>query len=166
MASISLTTEGLEGLLGKLNPAHVPGAVRAGLRAAALQMEIEAKDTATSIIYSKPEVGYKRTGLYRASLGAGHPQHLSKQGPDSVTFGTRVFYGRYLEDGTRPHVIRAKKPGGYLRFVRGGVVYYRRSVNHPGTAARKVLRTAVKNGQNRIRERFRAAVMEHAKKWA
>ncbi len=43
----------------------------------------------------------------------------------------------FILHGTRPHVIRAKKPGGMLRFYwwRKGRVVHFRSVHHPGTAA-------------------------------
>lgn len=40
---------------------------------------------------------------------------------------------RFLEWGTRPHVIRAKA-GGMLRFEIAGAVFFRKMVNHPGTA--------------------------------
>jgi hypothetical protein len=33
---------------------------------------------------------------------------------------------------TRPHVIKAKKKGGKLRFKINGEVFYRREVHHPG----------------------------------
>lgn len=50
-------------------------------------------------------------------------------------------YARAVENGSRPHVIRAKN-GGALRFVMNGRVMFRRSVNHPGTKPTKFLRTA------------------------
>ena len=42
---------------------------------------------------------------------------------------------KFLEGGTRPHVIRAKNTQA-LRFMVQGVVVFRRSVNHPGTKPR------------------------------
>lgn len=42
-------------------------------------------------------------------------------------------YAEPVIRGARPHIIRAKKPGGFLRFPdQGGVFIFRRSVNHPG----------------------------------
>ena len=37
-----------------------------------------------------------------------------------------------LNEGTRPHEIRARRKK-FLRFVQGGAVRFARSVNHPGT---------------------------------
>ena len=51
-------------------------------------------------------------------------------------------YARYVHDGTRPHIIRPKNPGGVLRFTMNGHVVFARSVNHPGTRARPFLRNA------------------------
>lgn len=49
-------------------------------------------------------------------------------------------YLGFEHDGTAPHIIRAKTRGrgkkrrpGYLRFMIGGRVTFRRSVKHPGT---------------------------------
>jgi hypothetical protein len=39
---------------------------------------------------------------------------------------------RYVIFGTRPHIIRARRPGGRLRFEVEGSVLYRRQVMHPG----------------------------------
>lgn len=39
----------------------------------------------------------------------------------------------YVVNGTRPHIIRPRRPGGVLRFTIGGRVVYARFVNHPGT---------------------------------
>lgn len=39
----------------------------------------------------------------------------------------------YLVNGTRPHMIFPRRPGGVLRFTVGGRVVYARFVNHPGT---------------------------------
>jgi len=47
-----------------------------------------------------------------------------------------VEYGEFVVQGTRPHVIRAKR-GGVLAFnwpKAGGVVFFAK-VNHPGTTA-------------------------------
>jgi hypothetical protein len=47
--------------------------------------------------------------------------------------------------GARPHVIRAKKPGGYLRFPdQGGVFIFRHSVNHPGSKPNPYWDTAMR----------------------
>jgi hypothetical protein len=43
-------------------------------------------------------------------------------------------YAASVIAGSRPHIIRAKNPNGYLRFPgRGGVFVFRKQVQHPGT---------------------------------
>lgn len=49
--------------------------------------------------------------------------------------------GRFLENGTKPHDIRAKS-GGMLRFVVNGSVRFARVVHHPGTAERPFMSQA------------------------
>lgn len=46
--------------------------------------------------------------------------------------GSNDRVARYLEYGTRPHVIRPRNARA-LRFVSGGRVVFARAVNHPGT---------------------------------
>jgi len=43
-------------------------------------------------------------------------------------------YSYFVHEGTAPHIIRARQ-GKALRFEIDGTVFYRRSVNHPGTEA-------------------------------
>ena len=58
-----------------------------------------------------------------------------------VTFP--VKYAQMVHDGTRPHIIRAKKKGKKLRFVVAGKVLYRPLVHHPGTKAQPFLTRAL-----------------------
>ena len=39
----------------------------------------------------------------------------------------------FVVNGTRPHIIRPRRPNGALRFTIGGRVVYAKFVNHPGT---------------------------------
>lgn len=39
----------------------------------------------------------------------------------------------YVVNGTRPHIIRPRRPDGALRFTVNGRVVYAKFVNHPGT---------------------------------
>jgi hypothetical protein len=57
-------------------------------------------------------------------------------------------YARYVIHGTKPHLIKPKKPGGYLRFywfkhAKWMVV---RHVNHPGTAANDFMIRGLRKG--------------------
>lgn len=53
--------------------------------------------------------------------------------------------GLFMEVGTRPHVIRPKKPDGWLRWVSGGKVHFAKVVHHPGTSAQPHLRPALED---------------------
>lgn len=55
-----------------------------------------------------------------------------------------VSYADAVHDGTRPHVIRPRRPGGVLRFRVGGQVVYAKFVNHPGTTGRPFLSQALR----------------------
>jgi hypothetical protein len=63
----------------------------------------------------------------------------------------RASYARYINDGTKPHTILPKTPGGLLRFVIGGRVVFARKVRHPGTAKRPVLENAGAAGSQAAR---------------
>lgn len=51
----------------------------------------------------------------------------------------------WVEEDTRPHIIRPKRAGGWLRFrLRGsGRAVYARMVRHPGTTGQHMLRRAL-----------------------
>jgi len=64
-------------------------------------------------------------------------------------FGLRGFVTaggatRFLEYGTRPHIIEAH--GSALRFVVNGTVLFRKSVKHPGTKPRPFMAEARERG--------------------
>lgn len=50
-----------------------------------------------------------------------------------------IGYGYWNHEGTRPHEIRPRIPGGVLRFRSRGMVVYATKVNHPGTSSTKFL---------------------------
>lgn len=50
----------------------------------------------------------------------------------------------YVTRGTRPHIIRPRRPGGVLRFTVNGQVVYARYVNHPGTRPNDFLKDALR----------------------
>lgn len=64
-----------------------------------------------------------------------------------------VPYAPFVEEDTRPHVIRPRKPGGVLRFKVGGQTVFARIVHHPGTKGQHFLGRAtrdvgISNGYN------------------
>jgi hypothetical protein len=158
--SLQITATGIDKVQALLNPAKFKRGMKAGLEAALLQTEAEAKDSATRIIYSAPERDYHRTGLYRASLGRGHSDNVRELHGDSAKFGSKLFYAPILEDGSKPHIIRAKS-AKVLANRRAGKVFGK-VVHHPGTRPRKVLEHAVKSGGVKIVNAYAKAL---AKSW-
>lgn len=60
---------------------------------------------------------------------------VQERGPYDYAVAIPEVPGRFLIEGTKPHIIRAKGRG-FLRFMgRGGGVVFARMVNHPGTKA-------------------------------
>ncbi len=158
--SLQITGTGFDAVQKLLDPKAFKKAQSAGMKAALLQTETEAKDSITTIIYQQPEKDYHRTGLARASLGAGHPQNVRQLNADSAKFGSRVFYFPILEDGSKPHIIRAKN-AKVLANKRTGKVFGK-VVHHPGTKPRKVLENAVRHGGTRIVNAYAKAL---SKSW-
>lgn len=71
-----------------------------------------------------------RTGRLRGSIRADPPRIFSLRG--SLTVGSDLEYAAAVNDGSRPHKIRARR-AKVLRFQVGGQVVFAKVVNHPGT---------------------------------
>lgn len=70
-----------------------------------------------------------RTGATRESI-TGEVKATTKGASGLIRAGENAIR---LNDGTPPHVIRARRAKA-LRFVGGGFPIFRKEVNHPGTA--------------------------------
>jgi hypothetical protein len=53
----------------------------------------------------------------------------------------------FVVNGTRPHIIRPRRPEGVLRFTVNGRVVYARYVNHPGTRPNRFLLEALREAR-------------------
>lgn len=81
------------------------------------------------------------TGRLRSSGSVHYSSLFSFRPKATIVFS--VDYARYVNDGTRPHVIRPKN-AKVLRFVVGGQVVFARVVHHPGTRANPFLDRALR----------------------
>jgi HK97 gp10 family phage protein len=81
------------------------------------------------------------TGRLRASIRVEARRTLTLR--SVYTIGSDVFYAPFVNDGTRPHIIRPRR-GQALRFTVGGRVVFARVVHHPGTRARPFLDQALR----------------------
>lgn len=96
-------------------------------------------DTTRKILNRSRVLTPVRTGNLRAS------QRMVMRVTRTAVIGqveTRVKYAHYVHDGTRPHIIRARRVST-LRFIWHGQVVFRRLVHHPGFKGRPFLRTAL-----------------------
>lgn len=53
--------------------------------------------------------------------------------PGTIEATVDTDYAQFVSEGTAPHKITARRPGGALRFQWRGQTVIVRSVNHPGT---------------------------------
>jgi len=91
--------------------------------------------------------GGRGSGYLRSKIGwqLGHDEiglYVDIASPARTRYGAP--YGLFCEVGTRPHVIRPRTPGGWLRWVdSSGKVRFAKEVHHPGTRAQPHLRPAL-----------------------
>lgn len=57
---------------------------------------------------------------------------VEPDGPGRYKVVSTNPHSQLVLNGSRPHKIRPRRRGGYLRFVVDGRVVYAREVNHPG----------------------------------
>lgn len=81
------------------------------------------------------------TGRLRASIRIESRRTLTLR--SVYTIGSDVEYAKYVNDGTRPHIIRPRRAKA-LRFRVGGRIVYASVVHHPGTKARPFLDDALR----------------------
>jgi hypothetical protein len=84
---------------------------------------------------------HDRTGLLRHSTVAKLDRAKLRGSVSNA-----VKYARYVEEGTRPHVIRPRR-AKMLRFTVGGRVVFSHGVHHPGTSPRPFMRVAGEAGE-------------------
>jgi HK97 gp10 family phage protein len=119
---------------------------------------------------AKRRVARKTSTLFRSI----HTEVVT-QSADSATvsIGTNVEYGPYLEYGTGIHgpkgteiIIRPKRAGGVLRFTIGNRVVFAREVRSPGMRPRPFLGPAFESKSKEAFETMAKAVWQQVKKAA
>lgn len=74
----------------------------------------------------------KRTGTLLTTIRKNPGSTARGQYVDVIAGSRTARYAGVEDQGSGPHVIRARRRR-YLRFVVDGQVFFRKSVNHPGT---------------------------------
>lgn len=96
---------------------------------------------------AKAKVGVK-TGALRQSI---HMKHLGNKSGQYLWIGSKKPYAYMHHQGTKPHIITAKKPGDVLVFTKKSRLVRTPMVNHPGTRGNYYLRV-------QLRRHFRTLV--------
>ena len=101
----------------------------------------ELKEASRQVVNRAKVLAPVRTGRLRASIRAEEPRIFSLRG--SVKVGSDLEYAGFVNDGTRPHIIRPVRARA-LRFKVGGKTVFAKLVHHPGTRARPFLDRALR----------------------
>lgn len=76
--------------------------------------------------------------------------------------GGPALYAKFLEDGSKAHVIMPKDPKGVLAFMVGGKQVFAHKVNHPGTKAYLFMKGTLAEERMNIVEQLQDAAKEAA----
>ena len=98
---------------------------------------------------SAAEASARGTRLYNDVSGALRQNTRGETSGITGRLSANTKYARWVENGTKPHVIAARG-GGLLSFVANGQRVFARRVNHPGTAARPFMAQAAVVGQTTL----------------
>lgn len=91
----------------------------------------------------------KATTLFKDKSGATRSSIKAQRGVMLTGTVSAGGVSTFLENGTRPHEIRANRAGA-LRFVINGRTVFARVVHHPGTAERPFMRHARDVGERTL----------------
>lgn len=132
-----------------------------GLRALG-RLIVPAKGTGPLAAATPRVTGKLQRSTFFQITGSGIRQVLTVLQPARTPEGE--FYGQFVREGTRPHVIRPRKAKA-LRFEMAGETVYAMQVNHPGTTANQYhkrvmvqLRSQVQGIVNKMGERVSAFI--------
>jgi len=146
--SISIDVSGLDNFKAKL--AAAPEKIRVGLDAAVHEIADKILATAKGLIKT-------RTGWL---AGSGYVNPVGMGGTASYTVGFGASYARFVEYGTKPHMIYPRAAGGVLRFETGGQIVFSRYVHHPGTWPQNYLGGAVQYHKDELLRVIREKVAD------
>ncbi len=88
-----------------------------------------------ALLRAKRQVGF-RTGALQRNIRAYHLGNFTGQYAGLIADKP---YALMHHEGTRPHIITPKEPGGVLVFSKGSRVVRTRVVHHPGTKPNRYL---------------------------
>jgi hypothetical protein len=100
---------------------------------------------ARQVVFAQRTLAPKNTGDMARRIN-----WVKQSGPKGIQFESRspARQSMWMEHGTRPHLIRPKKAGGFLVFYwpKVGRTVFLRTVHHPGTRAYRFMERGLKVG--------------------
>jgi len=81
-----------------------------------------------------------------------------------MRISNRTKVARFMEHGTKRHIIRARRKK-FLRFKQGGAWVFRKAVNHPGNRAYLFMRRGALTGYYDVGRTLRASMRSVAKQF-
>lgn len=138
---ISLNEKGGQKIIAKYSKGVSAPISRAVMRLT-LFMERTARDNITKSVYQR-SVPWVRSGKARQSIVGKQESPLSGR----VTMG--VKYGKFIEFGTKPHVITARGRS-LVAKIGGKKVFLGKRVNHPGSKAYPFWNPAIKATKKQV----------------
>lgn len=150
MTTISSEVVGIQEVMVRLQT--LPGVVRDSIAAAVYGQALRVE----RIIKTEKLLGdpvQRRTGRLQRSV---HTEMNDDATSVTAVVGSDVEYAKYIEDGTRPHEIVAMNAKA-LAFALGGVMVFRKRVQHPGTPAYKVFSGTLAEEASTIRNAIETA---------
>lgn len=127
---------------------------RASHRAATRQM---AKDAATAAPKDTRQLERSIRVVGDRFAGGVASAMIEVNPPRSPASPDNVDVAGFNEHGTRPHVIKPRRPGGKLVFQVGGRTLVRASVHHPGQPARPWWAPTLKRWPQAIQQAWRSS---------
>lgn len=126
--------------------------IKSAFRQAPAEMTKELTVAIRRSIFSIGADSRRNTPVKQGRLRASHYEKFS---PLRGEVGTNVNYDKFVHDGTRPHIIRAKAGKAlYWKGARHPV----KSVRHPGFKGKPYLRMAVDSNRGTVDHNFKQAV--------
>ncbi len=145
LSRLAITVEGTEALSARLGALSSPAAAQILERATTAGAQI--------VLNAAAQNAPVKTGTLRRSL---HTEVIeSTRLACTVTVGTDLIYARFIEEGTRAHVIY---PRNKQALFWPGAMHPVARVEHPGTPPRPFLEPALVRNAARVEEEILAAI--------
>lgn len=111
--------------------------------------DLASRAFAEEILSEAVEKAPRRSGRLRRSIRL----RRRKSGYEVSIGGSEAPYAPYVEYGSRPHLIRARRSRA-LRFEVRGQLVYAKYVEHPGAKPQRILASAISAASRNMRDLF------------